>query len=420
MRKIKLLGMPLTILPLVTVISCNNTPEKEQIYQEKLANNYQIKNSIDLQNVFKDAIVEIPDNVVKGMFSALQDITPQNGYESQVFRGTIPSDSSYDNDDYLILIKGGSVSEYTDQKDISYSALPSNVFNLKASFDTTLLPNEQSKYAPIRWDYFGVKKENFENVVGAFVVTSTSGGASVSVKQIKFETVQNEIVWKQVVDYDTNLFGKSKIETDEDTIPDTITGPYKLGEYDKYNFNYLRKQINSGISDEKKQEAISKLERRLQYSNEHLNRLFNDAISTKERIDNKNIIRRFEIGADANSLLYYEGDKEYTINVDTSKYTTDPKGTITRTITFNYTQWRNLKTFDGDTFKTITGPEWKTEIAPGKGYTVNVHYKDAFLYLCGYFGVYDPTQKYDSSVSEIDGLSSVKPEHSDWVKEGVA
>lgn len=424
MKKIKLLMPPMLMLPLVAAVSCNAASEnKDKIYQEKLANNYQLESSIDLQKVFKDAIVEIPDNVVQGMFSGIQDITPQGGYDAQVLRGTLESDSNYGFDDHLILIKGGKVMQYTDQNDISYSALPSNVFNLDASFDSKLLEAEATKYSPIRWDRFGVTKDTFKDVVSAFVITSTLSGASVSVKQIKFETAQNGIVWKEVIDYDTNLFGKSKVEIDEDAIPDTVNGPFKLGQFDKYNFDYLKKQINSPISDEERQEATAKLKRRIQYSNEHLNRLFNDSLSVKERVDNKNISRKFVIGDDANSLLYYEGDVEYIVNVDTSKFTTDPKGAITRTVTLNFVKWTNTKDSTSGTYQGITGPQWKTlidPISPNKGYTVNKHYINAFFYIIGFFNISDPTLKYDSSVSEIAGLSPVAKEHEDWVQEGVA
>lgn len=424
MKKLKLILAPMTMLPLVAIVSCSDTKSESDVKPiEKLVSNYSLKNATDLQKIFNDAIVEMPTNVSKNMFTSINDVTPANGYQAQVMRGTILADANYNNDDYLIIVKGGKVTEYTDQKDIDYSALPSSTFNLEATYDSGLNSVEKAKYSPIKWDWFGAEKSDFDGATGAFIITSNSGGTSVNVKQVKFEaTATAGIVWKQISSYDTNLIGQSRTTEDGDVVPSQVRGALSLGLYDKYNFESLGKQLVSvGLSDTEKEIVRQKRQDRIKYANTHLNDLYNDNLSTAERVANKSIIRKFEISTSGDFLFFYEGQKKYTINVDISKFTINPKtGKTQRTITLNFTQMidkENPKNNSRPGYyqNNIEGFPWLISNG-GKGFVVDKHYSSAFDYICGFFGIKDSEKQFElNGVTEYDGLSAVK--ELDWIKE---
>lgn len=422
MKKMKLLFIPLTTLPLVSVISCENNSNKNLSEKpiEKLANSYLIKNSNDLQGIFNDAIIDVPENVSRNMFSSIEAITPQNGFDVKVMRGTISADANYNNDDYLFLLKSNSVTNYTGQQDISYNVLPPHSFNLRAAFDSSLSKEDSSKYAPIRWDWFGATEADFDNVTGAFVVTSTLNGSSVNIKQIKFEKATNGIVWKQMISYDTTQKGQSRTDDDGDQIPSTVRGSLQLGLYDKYNFNHLTSQLAyNGLTSEERTRILQKRTERINSANTHLNDLYNEGLSENERHDNKNNVRKFEISPNADKLWYYDGAKKYTVNVDISKFKKDLTTNKTvRTITLNYTQMidtANPANNKGPSVfeKNPEGLPWKISNG-GKGFVVSSYYRNAFNYICGFFGIVDSSVHFELTPTEYDGLSMVT--NLDWIK----
>lgn len=421
MKKIKLLLIPLTTLPLVSVISCENTGNNlSEKPIKKLANSYSIKNSYDLQGIFNDAIIDVPENVSKNMFSSIEAITPQNGFDVKVMRGTISADANYNNDDYLFLLKSNSVTSYTGQQDISYNVLPPHSFNLRAAFDSSLSKEDVLKYAPIRWDWFGANETDFENVTGAFVVTSTANGSSVNIKQIKFEKATTGIVWKQMISYDTTLVGQSKTNDDGDQIPGTVRGSLQLGQYDKYNFNHLTAQLAyNGLTQEERTQIQHKKIERINSANTHLNDLYNEGLSENERHDNKNNVRKFEISPNADKLWFYDGSKKYAVNVDISKFKKDLTTNKTvRTITLNYTGMIDTVNPGNNIGPAIfeknpQGLPWKISNG-GKGFGVSGYYRNAFNYICGFFGIIDSTVQFETTPTEYDGLSLVA--NLDWIK----